>query len=41
VKATPGSGGDNLALVILGGGAEGLGVDTSTGETLTIDFKKQ
>ena len=41
MTATPGSGGDNFALVILGGGAEALGVDTSTGETLTIDFKKQ
>ena len=41
MTATPGSGGDNFALVILGGGAEVLGVDTSTGEPLTIDLKKQ
>ena len=41
MTATPGSGGDNFALVILGGGAEVLGVDTSTRETLTIDLKKQ
>jgi hypothetical protein len=41
VTATPGSGGDNFALVILGGGAEVMAVDTSAGETLTADFKKQ
>jgi hypothetical protein len=31
----------NVELVILGGGAEVLAVDTSDGETLTADFKKQ
>jgi hypothetical protein len=41
VTATPGSGGDNFAFVILGGGAEVLAVDISTGETLTADFKRQ
>jgi hypothetical protein len=41
ITATPGSGGDNFALVILGGGAEVLAVDITAGETLTADFKKQ
>jgi hypothetical protein len=41
VTATPGSGGDNFTFVIVSDGAEVLAVDTSTGETLTADFKKQ
>ena len=41
VTATPGSGGDNFAVVILSGGAEVLAVDISAGETLTADFKRQ
>ena len=41
VTATPGSGGDNFAVAIVGGGAEVLAVDISTGETLTADFKRQ
>jgi hypothetical protein len=41
VTATPGSGGDNFAFVIVGGGQEVLAVDISTGETLTADFKRQ
>ena len=41
VTATPGSGGDNFAFVILGSGAEVVAVDISTGETLTADFKRQ
>ena len=41
VIATPGTNGDNFELVILGGGAEVLAVDTTDGETLTADFKRQ
>ena len=41
VTATPESGGDNFSFVIVGGGAEVLAVDISTGETLTADFKRQ
>ena len=41
VIATHGTNGDNFELVILGGGAEVLAVDTSDGETLTADFKRQ
>src|SRR5215469_13606422 len=40
LTATPGSGGDNFAFVIVGGGAEILGTDLS-GTTLSLDLKKQ
>lgn len=41
VIATPGTNGDNFELVILGDGVEVLAVDTTDGETLTADFKRQ
>ncbi len=41
LTATPGSGGDNFELVIVGGGAEILGTDISAPDTLAIDLKKQ
>jgi len=41
VTATPGSGGDNFAFVIVSGGAEFLGTDISAPDTLNIDGKKQ
>ena len=41
LTATPGSGGDNFAFVIVNGGAEILATDLSAGDTLNLDFKKQ
>jgi hypothetical protein len=41
ITATPGSGGDNLAGVIVGGGAEVLATDISAPDTLSLDFKRQ
>jgi len=40
LTAAPGSGGDNFAFVIVGGGAEILATDLS-GATLSLDLKKQ
>jgi hypothetical protein len=41
LTATPGSGGDNFALVIVSGGAEILATDISAPDTLNLDLKKQ
>lgn len=41
LTATPGSGGDNFAFVIVNGGAEVLATDISTPDTLNLDLKKQ
>jgi len=41
VIATPGSGGDNFAGVIVGGGTELLATGISAPDTLNADFKKQ
>lgn len=41
VTATPGSGGDNFALFIVGTGDEIFAADTTDGETVTADFKRQ
>jgi len=41
LTATPGSGGDNFAFVIVNGGAEVLATDISATDTLNLDLKKQ
>jgi hypothetical protein len=41
LTATPGSGGDNFAFVIVSGGAEILATDVNQGATYDIDLKKQ
>jgi len=41
LTATPGSGGDNFAFVIVGGGAEVMATDLTSGQTLSLDLKKQ
>jgi hypothetical protein len=41
LTATPGSGGDDFAFVIVSGGAEILATDLTLGNTLSLDLKKQ
>lgn len=41
LTATPGSGGDNFAFVIVNGGAEIVATDVSAPDTLNLDLKKQ
>ena len=41
ITATPGTGGDSFAAVIVSGGAEILATDISAPDTLNADFKKQ
>jgi hypothetical protein len=41
LTATPGSGGDNFAFVIVKGGAEVLATDLSAPDTLNLNLKKQ
>ena len=41
LTATPGSGGDNFAFVIVSAGTEILATDLTPGDTLSLDFKKQ
>jgi hypothetical protein len=41
VTATPGSGGDNFAGVIVGDGREVLATDISAPDTLSLDIKRQ
>lgn len=41
LTATPGSGGDNFAFVIVSGGTEILATDLTSGHTLSLDLKKQ